>query len=112
MFPAPLILHLTSSLINLRLTIEPETKDSRFQTPIILLSPNRNITLSLQENSLFAENLPIIDLFENKFLLSIHCNQGFALQFNTANSNAKRVITSPSFCLNNDGMNSNFLAIF
>lgn len=112
MLPAPLFIHLTSSFLlsNLRLTIEPENLNSRLQIPIVLLSPNRNISLFLQNNLLLADDLPISKLFNfaNKFLVNINCQHGLALQISVEKQNSKRVITSPSFCANY-GMTGNFL---
>lgn len=115
MFSSPLFIQLTSSFLlsNLRLTIEPESKNpsSHIQTPLILVSPNRNISLSLQQNHLLAEKLLISEIFTplsaHGFTLAIGCQYGFAFRINVEERNMERIITSPSFCTNR-GLNGKF----
>jgi hypothetical protein len=103
----PLLLHLTSSFLisNLRLFIEPETPlDERsIQTPLIFISPNRNISLSLQGSTIFADGLPLLSNIKSNevknnsvITLTAKCQHGFAFRLNVGD--LERTIASPSFC--------------
>lgn len=103
----PLLLHLTSSFLisNLRLFIEPEKllDEKSIQTPLIFISPNRNISLNLQGSTVLADGLPLMsnansDAINEKSLITVtaKCQHGFAFRLNAGD--LERTIASPSFC--------------
>jgi hypothetical protein len=116
---APLLLHLTSSFLisTLRLVVEPEDyaslvdQESSIQTPFILISPNRNISVSLRGRTILADGLPLIStgssqIFEpsdgNGITITARCQHSFAFRLSVGEF--ERTIASPSFCANH-GMN-------
>lgn len=115
----PLLLHLTSSFLisTLRLHIEPEVSldDQAVQTPFILISPNRNISLSLHGQSILADGLPLLSgnkngVYDNGGItVMARCQHGFAFRLSVGNLD--RTLASPSFCANH-GMNREFLTTF
>jgi hypothetical protein len=115
---SPLLLHLTSSFLisTLRLQIEPESPtDSLVQTPLILISPNRNISLGLHGNAVLADGLPLSGNQQfstgdgSKLTVMARCEHGFAFRLNVGDM--ERTIGSPSFCANHR-MNRKFAKYF
>ncbi|CAD5206846.1 unnamed protein product [Bursaphelenchus okinawaensis] len=110
---SPLLLHLTSSFLisTLRVHVEPEDPSSLVeedvQTPFILVSPNRNISISLRGNAMVVDNLPFTGstglwTVKGGFVLSANCQHGFS--FKLSIDDAERILASPSFCTNH-GLN-------
>ncbi|KAI6182868.1 hypothetical protein M3Y97_00426900 [Aphelenchoides bicaudatus] len=112
---SPLLLHLTASFLisTLRMQIEPENYiDGVVQTPLILISPNRNISLGLHGNVVLADGLPLsgeqssTSTNERGITIMARCEHGFAFRLNVGD--LERTIGSPSFCANH-GMNREFV---
>lgn len=115
---SPILLHLTSSFLisTLRLNVEPEffplNDSTQIQTPLILISPNRNISFGFHGQSIVADGLPLMSgsLSSNEdkrgergeFTVTARCEHGFAFRISVGN--LERTIGSPSFCTNY-GMN-------
>ncbi|KAI6241244.1 hypothetical protein M3Y99_00348500 [Aphelenchoides fujianensis] len=113
---APLLLHLTSSFLisTLRLHIEPENADLRnhedvIQTPFILISPNRNISLSFRGSTVLADGVPLMTTNratqpparsppDGLFTVTARCQHGFAIRLIV--NDFESLIPSPSFCAN------------
>lgn len=114
---SPLLLHLTSSFLisTLRLQIEPENPtDVIVQTPLILISPNRNISLALHGNAILADGLPFMSSSQqptangadrNKFTVMARCEHSHAFRLSV--DDLERTFGSLSFCANH-GMNRKF----
>ncbi|CAD5210054.1 unnamed protein product [Bursaphelenchus xylophilus] len=110
---SPLLLHLTSSFLisTLRIHVEPEDATSvngdDVQTPLILISPNRNMSLTFRGNAMLVDNLPLagsggLYTLKGPFAISANCQHGFS--FKVSVDDAERVLASPSFCTNH-GLN-------
>lgn len=115
----PVLLHLTSSFLisTLRLHVEPERApeqepgvEEQAQTPLLLISPNRNVSLTLRGPTLLADKLPLLGSAgvwtyagQGAFPVTALCHGGFGLRLTVGE--AERTLPSPSFCANH-GLNS------
>jgi hypothetical protein len=100
----------------LHIELEEPADEQSIQTPFILISPNRNISLGLHGSSVLADGLPLLSgakesrgAYDNGGItVMARCQHGFA--FHLSVGDLERTIASPSFCANH-GMNRESLYI-